>query len=94
MMEAMVSMHAIRHILVSAMCLSVLAACALEPVNKPVEAVHRGSGEEIAELRRQTGCSEGEVLVCIQMNCMPENYACADPRAVRRMFETRTKHWP
>ena len=70
-----------------------LAACASEPVNKPVEAVDRGSGAEMAELRRVKGCTEDQVLVCMETTCNPENYACAEGSGVRRMFETRINHW-
>ncbi len=79
-------MNAIRHILAPLSCLILLTACASEPVNKPVEATHAGSGAENAALRKMVGCGSEEVLVCVEASCKPENYTCTAKSDIRRMF--------
>ena len=86
-------MNTVANRLLALSCSFLLIACAAPGPVDPTKEGRRSEALVMSEIRAELGCSEDQALVCIETNCRPENYACADERDIRRMFEIRTKQW-
>lgn len=64
-------------------CVLALAACA---TGEPVERESRPDNEQIAN---ELGCAADEVAICVDINCEPDDYVCAEKGEMRRLFEPR-----
>jgi len=62
------------------LCLLQLGACATEETrDRPPEI-----GDEA--ISQQIGCTEDQVAICIDVDCGPDDWACADRSSLRDMF--------
>ena len=64
-------------------CLALLAACATD------DTVDGRYDPGESEIRPVVQCASDQVAVCIDVNCEPTEYVCAEKRDLRGMFEPR-----
>lgn len=63
--------------------LTALSACAGR------EAVDRQPAPNIGKTTHTVDCPSGQVAVCVDVNCEPEEYQCADKENVKRLLGVR-----
>jgi hypothetical protein len=68
---------------VQLLCIAALAACAS---HDPVE---RQPDADIAAVAKALGCSDDEVAVCVDVNCEPREYRCANKADVKALLGVR-----
>ena len=74
-------MNASKKLLVSAVCIVGLAACA------STKSTDRDRDPDISQIAELIGCRPDEVAVCIEVNCEPDQYACTNRGDVKDMFK-------
>ena len=63
--------------------LAVTGGCA---TGEPIE---RDRDPDIREIARALGCSSTQVAVCVEVNCDPEDYVCAERGEMRDLFDPK-----
>ena len=73
-------MSAMQRSLLQLLCISALTACATgEPVDRRPE-------PDGAEIARTLGCAPDEIAVCVDVDCAPADYHCADKKRALGML--------
>lgn len=73
-------MYKMQNISALLLCVSALFACASS------EPPDRQSAPGIEEIKRALGCSLDEIAVCVDVNCEPDDYVCADKASVQDLL--------
>jgi hypothetical protein len=63
--------------------LALVAACASG------DSVDKRYAPVVSEEQHSLQCGRGRVAVCVEVNCEPSDYVCAEKRDLRGLFEPR-----
>jgi hypothetical protein len=77
------SMRTVRNTLLQSLCLAALVACATG------EDVDRRYEPDASEIGNLPTCLPDQFAVCVDINCEPADYTCAEKDQLRGMFEPR-----
>ncbi len=73
-------MNILQSVLLQVVCVTTLIACA---ARQPVD---RQADLDVAGIAKALGCTDDEVAVCVDVNCEPHEYRCANRADVKALL--------